>query len=102
MGVQSKNMFVGKCAPHPQDTSHLTDAKFVCHPPNCKSMLLEQHKMYSRICAQSTTTISHVLDRLTEVCQIENQCFGSNTFHSSNQVTNHAINNCDLFLSVWL
>jgi len=54
MGVQSKNMFVGKCATHPPDMSFLREVKLVCLPPNCKSMLLEQHKMYSRICKQST------------------------------------------------
>jgi hypothetical protein len=45
---------------------------------------------------KAPTTISHVIDRLTKVCQIENQCFGSNTFHRSNQLTIHAISNCEL------
>jgi hypothetical protein len=51
---------------------------------------------------KAPTTVSHVLHRFTEGCQIENQCSGSTTFHSSKQVTIHAINNCELFLPVWL
>ena len=50
-GVQgNKMLFVENCATHPQNMSFLSDVKVVHHPPNCKSMLLDQHKMFSRIC----------------------------------------------------
>jgi hypothetical protein len=43
-----------------------------------------------------------VLDGLREGRQTENQCFSSDTFHSSSLVTRHAVNNSELFSSVRL
>ena len=68
MGVQSKNMFVEKCATHPHDMSFLRDVKLICHPPNCKACYWSSIKCIQGSVHKAPTTKSHVLDRLTEGC----------------------------------